>query len=202
MSRILQPRRAKTTIPRPAPEGTVASTVPHYSEMKTNARGESILDLSEGFTTVVVNGDKMMNEINDMNNNVADEPLGENLYEDVMNPFSQYKAKMIQDTVAVVQRATEYLHEDDDVTHTSYEEQLQNSGAAISMAKRTNDLSSTLAMLKDMGRDNPAIYEDANLSAAFASGSNRKRLTSKQTRKMEDQQRIRAKKVTKNSVFQ
>ena len=149
MSRVLHPRRARNTTrgtdtiyrqpeqyhyPEKAQRNNNETTDESvFDEMTKNKQGESVIDLSEGISTVTIDK-KSLRKINDLNLNPSDRPPGEEIYEDVFKVGSDYKTKMIQDMINDVKRQTQYLYEDDNNEYRSYEDQLRNSSVTTSTA--------------------------------------------------------------------
>ena len=130
MSRILQPRRAKTTQSRDAHIITIPTT--NYEELKLTKDGERVLDLSKdaSFTTV---DRSVIQKIQDLNTDTSGKENGEVVYDDVLSPYSNYKHRMIQNMVSELRQDTQYLYErdpDEDDEYISYEDQIERNAAA------------------------------------------------------------------------
>lgn len=104
-----------------------------FDEMTKTRQGESVINLSEGVSTVNIDKHSLM-KINDININPSNRPPGEEIYEDVFEVTSDYKNKMIQDMIKDVKNQTRYLYENDDKEYRGYEDQLMNPSVALSSA--------------------------------------------------------------------
>lgn len=104
-----------------------------FDEMVKTRQGESVINLSEGISTVNIDKHSLM-KINNINVNPSDRPPGEEIYECVFEVTSDYKNKMIQDMIKDVKQQTRYLYENDDHEYRMYEDQLRDPSVAISSA--------------------------------------------------------------------
>ena len=97
-----------------------------FDEMERTKSGEQIINLSGGISTTNVDMSSIR-QINRMNTNPSDRAPGDEIYEDVFNPGSEYKNKMIRDMIKDVQNQAKYLCENDANSneHRSYESQIQ-----------------------------------------------------------------------------
>lgn len=106
------------------------TTSPHpsndelFDEMERTKSGEQIINLSGGISTTNVDM-ASIRQINRMNTNPSDRAPGDEIYEDIFNPGSDYKNKLIKDMIKDVQNHAKYLCENDSSNeYRSYESQI------------------------------------------------------------------------------
>lgn len=131
MSRIIQPRRARTK--QQTSEfiesfnnnnvETNSNNKNIYSEMYKDKKGDVIVDLSGGSSVTNID-ETMFKHIKEMNKDASDKPLGEDVYQNVFDTNSSYKQNLINKMIHDVREETKHLYLNSN-EQRSFEDQIQ-----------------------------------------------------------------------------